>query len=101
MGLTSCTDSIDNPVTPVTPEPEPEQKLSKYTVEQIRNEVMGLSLDPVMYAYSDMMKLYDIDEDGQCAVYELSTVEVTEGAEEWDGESDPSLLDPGTTTPRW
>lgn len=98
MGLTSCTENIDNPVTPVTPEPEPEQKLSKYTVEQIKNEVMGLSLDPVMYAYSDMMKLYDIDEDGQCAVYELSTVEVTEGAEEWDGESDPSLLDPGTTT---
>ena len=70
MSLASCSSEKDNPVEPVNPN-QPE-KTSKYTVEQIKNEVMGLSLDPVMYAFTDMMKLYDLDEDGQCAVYELT-----------------------------
>lgn len=103
MGLTSCTDSIDNPVTPVTPEPEPEQQLSKYTIDEIRLAVRGGWIDEVMYSLTDQVKLYDIYEDGKCDVYDLSTTEVPEGAEVWDGETDPSLLDPslldaGTTT---
>ena len=102
-GLTSCTNEIDNPVTLVTPEPEPEQQLSKYTIQEIRLAVQGGWIDEVMYSLTDQVKLYDIYEGGKCDVYDLSTTEVPEGAEVWDGETDPSLLDPsildaGTTT---
>lgn len=65
MTLTSCSD--DN-----SSEPEQPAGVSKFTIEQLKSEVQGFSVDEVMFAYTDEAIVYDIDEDGKCNIYDLS-----------------------------
>lgn len=80
MSLVSCTSEEDNSVEPEKSGQNTE--VSKYTIAQIESEVQGLSVDPVMFVFTDLLRLYDLDKDGTCNVYELSLNEEGEEKKE-------------------
>ena len=82
IALTSCTSEIDNPVVPVQPEEPMEQDVSKYSVDQIAATVQGCSVDPVMFVFTNQVRLYDIDADGSCDVYDLTLNEEDDPSDE-------------------
>ena len=102
MVLTSCTNEVDNPVVPVQPEEPTEQDVSNYSVDQIKSEVQGNSVDPVMFVFTNHVKLYDLDADGKCNVYDLliereeesedNEVGVTQYSGTWKATNDLSRL---------
>ena len=82
MTFVSCTSEVDNPIVPVQPEEPTGQDVSQFPIAQIAAEVQGLSVDPVMFVFTNQVRLYDIDADGKCNVYDLTENKDSLGNEE-------------------
>lgn len=73
MGLTSCTESIDNPVTPVNPV-DP----SEVTEAELQQALLGLHLDVSDYIMgSSDMRIWDLHDDKSFTAYDLYIDEET------------------------
>lgn len=66
FGMTSCTND-DNPSTPVE---NPDQ--SKYSIEQLQTIAQGAWLDEMQLTVSDDVRLYNIEKNGECNIYDFS-----------------------------
>ena len=73
--MTSC--SADDNTTSVQ---QPE--LSSYTVEQLKTYARGAWLDEIQFTDDAAVRLYDINDDGHCDVYDFSFEEESEDEED-------------------
>jgi len=65
LTMTSCTeDNASNPVE------NPDQ--SKYTLEQLQTIAHGAWLDEMQLTATDNVRLYNIDDNGQCSIYDFA-----------------------------
>ena len=66
LTMTSCTEE-DNASNPVE---NPDQ--SKYTLEQLQTIAHGAWLDDMQLTSTDNVRLYNIDDNGQCSIYDFA-----------------------------
>ena len=85
LAMTSCTEE-DNPSNPVE---NPDQ--SKYTLEQLKTIAHGAWLDEMQLSATDNVRLYNIDDNGQCDIYEFANND-----EEEEDENDNATTYTGT-----
>ena len=85
LAMTSCTEE-DNPSNPVE---NPDQ--SKYTLEQLQTIAHGAWLDEMQLTATDNVRLYNIDDNGQCDIYDFANND-----EEEEDENDNATTYTGT-----
>ena len=85
LAMTSCTEE-DNASNPVE---NPDQ--SKYTLEQLQTIAHGAWLDDMQLTSTDNVRLYNIDDNGQCSIYDFANND-----EEGEDENDNATTYTGT-----
>ena len=98
--IASCSE-IDDPVKPQLSDDDPAELTTNYSIEQLKKTVEGGWVDEILYMFDDVSTLYDITEDGKCAVYDLweeDWIETEESDVDTDDEDLHISLREGTWT---